>query len=252
MNKKKVFIVCLILLIIIGIIIFKLVKKDNSKVEMKDNHNYISPDQTEISNNQAEPINIEPEKVEKYSNVLSSEGVSEGLINDDKAIDFILKYISMINSKDIIDTGINGDSFKNEMKLYMAIEFIINNTDKEGNDVEFTEVPKTIVQLAYKELFGEEKVNFTNAYIYKYDSEKGLYKKESDKVKNAEIVKITRSDEKDGYKEIEYYYTFANNSDCDKSVIRIKGNNQYSFSKYTIIDADNIGAELVGKVSDIK
>ena len=72
--------------------------------------------------------------------------------------------------------------------------------------------------------------------------------------KSANIVKINKIEEKDGHKEIEYLYSFGEdeNSDCFKTTIKIKNNNEYSFSKYRILDIESMSGQLVGKVSDNK
>ena len=252
MNKKKIIIVILILILIVVsfILIKRFIKKENSQVEIADNRDVsIGEDIMPVENTQEETSNTEPqeiqsnatEKAKEYTDVLSSEGVSEQLINNDKAIDFILQHAAMINS----------ENEKNKIKLYIAIEAVLNNASGDATN----EVPKSIVELAYKELFGDEKINYSDAYLYKYDSSKSAYITDSYKnSKSANIVKINKIEEKDGHKEIEYLYSFGedDNSDCFKTTIKIKNNNEYSFSKYRILDIESMSSQLVGKVSDNK
>ena len=243
LNKKKVFIfIVLPIIIIIAIVGLVIIKNHNAEKKQVNTG----------------PIN--EDNIDKYANVLNSEGVAELLINDDLALEFVMKNVAMYNLKQA--SGENYESLLKEFKLYLSLLSIIdvhNSTADENSNPNATdEIPKVIVELAYKELFGNENIEYMDAFNYHYDDTKGLFIKNGEEENNTiHIHKINKMSPNGNIKEIEYLYYSQEpgddnlvDNDCYKTVVKVQTNNQYSFSKYKIIDADDISYEVVGKVGD--
>ena len=243
LNKKKVFIfIVLPIIIIIAIVGFVIIKNHNAEKKQVNTG----------------PIN--EDNIDKYANVLNSEGVAELLINDDLALEFVMKNVAMYNLKQA--SGENYESLLKEFKLYLSLLSIIdvhNSTADENSNPNATdEIPKVIVELAYKELFGNENIEYMDAFNYHYDDTKELFIKNGENENNTiHIHKINKMSPNGNIKEIEYLYYSQEpgddnlvDNDCYKTVVKVQTNNQYSFSKYKIIDADDISYEVVGKVGD--
>ena len=240
---KKIIVILIIIAIIVGGVLF-FTKRSNQSIEVVEGSSH---DTTEYSNNSPrKEISISEDRIEKYTNVTDPEGVSTRLINDDEALDYIMKYAPLFYSNNATDLDKN--------KIYMSLESVIGANTDEDNSME--EIPKKIVEMAYKELFESKEINHVDSYNYKYDSSKNTYlkKNEVEAVDRITIVKITKKDDQKDYKEIEYYYAYIKDEnemdqpDCYKTTIKVKTNNQYSFSKYKLIDIDKIDGVYVGKV----
>ena len=107
LNKKKVFIfIVLPIIIIIAIVGFVIIKNHNAEKKQVNTG----------------PIN--EDNIDKYANVLNSEGVAELLINDDLALEFVMKNVAMYNLKQA--SGENYESLLKEFKLYLSLLSIID------------------------------------------------------------------------------------------------------------------------------
>lgn len=244
--KKIIPVLIIIAIIIAAILLF--IRKTDKTIETVEGSSH---DTTEYSNSTArEEVIISEDKIEQYTNVTDSEGVSTHLVNDDEALDFIMKFAPLFYSNNAPDL--------NKNKIHISLESVIDTNTDENNSLD--EIPKSIVEMAYKELFEGKEINHVDSYDYKYDSSKNSYIKKNDveNVDELSIIKITKIDDRTDYKEIEYYYTYIKDenemdqNDCYKTTIKVKTNNQYSFSKYKLIDIDTIDIVYVGKVYENK
>ena len=244
--KKIIPLLIIIIIIALAFVLFKINTKKTVEVLEGTGHESIDYPQNDIS----EGLNIPEDKIEQYVNVTESEGVAQHLVNDDNALDFMMRYAVLFYSNN------SPDSDKN--KIYISIESIIDSNTDEDNSL--NEIPKAIVEMAYKELFEKSDINLVDTYDYKYDAKSSSFikKDEFENVDKVSIVKITKIEDEANVKEIEYYYTYINDSedidqnDCYKTTIRVKTNNQYSFSKYKLIDLDAINIVYSGKVYENK
>ena len=234
---KKIIALLIIIAIVIATIIF-FVRKSDKTIEAVEGSSH---DTIEYSNSSArEEVVISEDKIEQYTNVTDSEGVSTHLVNDDEALDFVMKFAPLFYSNNVPDSDKN--------KIYISLESIIDANTDENNSLD--EISKKIVEIAYKELFEAKEINHVDSYDYKYDASKNSYikKNEVENVDKISIIKITKIDNqkylKDG--------NDMDQNDCYKTTIKVKTNNQYSFSKYKLLDIDKIDIVHVGKVYENK
>lgn len=221
--------------------------------------------QAKITDEDLETINniISKNKKEKLSNsknTLTEQNTSlksEKLDLKEEKLNEFLSYIAYLNQRnDVNYIGMTTEGIKLEIASYYC-DFTYKN-----DIVSYT---KKDINLAMKELFNEEiSTTQEGAYGLIYDRENDCFTYEvgGDGSCNTYIVKMEEQSYSDGIYTVTFLYSYPSEADfaddtldecdCFRTKIQLKVNENYSHSKYQLINSETMTSSKVGKVMDFK
>lgn len=199
-----------------------------------------------------EDLNTILDIVEK-NNVSKSEELD---LNEEKLNEF-LSYVAYLNQKKDVDyIGMTTEGIKLEIASYYC-------TFTYKNDI--VSYKKEDINSAMKELFDEEvSINQEGVYGLIYDKESDCFTYEAggDGSCTTYIVKIEEQSYSDGIYTVTFVYAYPDEADfvdetigecdCFRTTLQLKANENYSHSKYQLINPETMTSSKVGKVADFK
>lgn len=240
---KKLIITLLIIAVIsiIGFEIYNISTKeelDNSKTSLSEQSNELKNEELALT---------------EQNNVLENKELD---LSEEKLNEF-LSYVAYLNQKNDVDyIGMTTEGIKIEIASYYC-EFTYRN--------DLVSYTKEDINIAMKELFNQEiSTNQVGVYGLAYDKENDCFTYEGggDGSCTTYIVNIEDQSYSDGIYTISFVYAYPSEADfmdetlgecdCFRTKVQLKINENYSHSKYQLIDSETMTSSKIGKIADYK
>lgn len=270
-NKKyidislgKILLILIIITAIVGGIIY--IKKKNTD-NSQNNTAIIKENEQVVENTPIQNYNEENDYLKKAEE--EAEAIISSTEEQDEDLLFFLKEIGFLNAKQ--DNQYNGSIetsvFNTGIKLDIASNFVyeknFNQNINTANQLRFS---KEEINTAIKEIFNENTTNIitSEASLLKYDelSNSYIYKEAGDENHIVYLIKATSKTNEDGTIKVTFLYAYPSegdvldnkldNYDCYRSVVNVKKNENYEYSKYQFADKLPLSSRIIGKVKDFK
>lgn len=227
---KRKLIIILLLITVIGMISFEIYSIITKK-ELNNSKNTLTEQKKSLKN---EELDLKEEKLNEF-----------------------LSYVAYLNQKDDVNyIGMTTEGIKLEIASYYC-------TFTYKNDI--VSYNRKDINLAMEELFNQE-VSIAQEGVYglAYDKENDcfVYEAGGDGSCTTYVVKIEEQSYSNGIYTVTFLYAYPNESDfidntldecdCFKTTIQLKVNENYSHSKYQLINSGTMTSSKVGKIVDFK
>lgn len=259
----KILLILIIITAIVGGIIY--IKKNNTD-NSQDNAVTTEENEQKIENTSTENYNEENDYLKK------AEEEAEAIISSeeqDEDMQFFLKEIGFLNAKqdNQYDSSVETSVFNAGIKLDIASNFVyekkFNQNPNAENQLRFS---KEEINTAIKEIFNENITNIiaSEASLLKYDelSNSYIYKEAGDENHVVYLIKATSKTNEDGTIKVTFLYAYPSEGDvldnklddydCYRSVVNVRKNEKYEYSKYQFADKLPLSSRIIGKVKNFK
>lgn len=240
---KKLIITLLIIAVIsiLGFEIYNISTKeeyDSSKTDLTGQSNELKNEELALT---------------EQNNVLENEELD---LNEENLKEF-LSYVAYLNQKNDVDyIGMTTEGIKLEIASYYC-KFTYRN--------ELVSYAKEDINLAMKELFNQEvSTSQEGVYGLAYDKANDCFTYEAggDGSCTTYIVNIEDQSYSDGIYTITFVYAYPSEADfmdetlgecdCFRTKVQLKVNENYSHSKYQLINSETMTSSNIGKIADYK